>query len=64
MNTEQLKEKISELTGSCPCGSGKMYFECCGTDEAEAIAKEKCPCGSGKTVADCCMKNPKAHKNL
>ncbi len=46
----------------CPCGSGKMFYTCCGTAQAKEIENEMCPCGSGKMVKDCCMKSPDAHK--
>lgn len=64
MNKDQIKEKMNVLFESCPCGSGKMFYACCGTDQAELISNEKCPCGSGKMVKDCCMKNPESHKEM
>lgn len=59
-----VKQKMGVLMASCPCGSGKMFYMCCGKDQASEIANELCPCGSGKMVKDCCMKNPDAHKEM
>lgn len=64
MTSQEIKEKISTLMTSCPCGSGKMFYECCGKEQAEMIADEMCPCGSGNMVKDCCMKNPEMHKEM
>ena len=62
MDQGTVKQKMQVLMDACPCGSGKMYYKCCGTDKVNEIAHEQCPCGSGKMVKDCCLKNPDAHK--
>ena len=62
MEQATVKEKMGVLMQPCSCGSGKMFYLCCGQDQAQEIANEKCPCGSGKMVKDCCMKSPKTHK--
>ena len=64
MDPQMLKQKMKTLMQPCPCGSGKMYYVCCGTDEAASVGGEMCPCGSGKMVKDCCMKSPDAHKGM
>ncbi len=46
---------LEKLKATCPCGSGKMYVECCGKNEL-------CPCGSGKKAIDCCFVSPGTHE--
>ncbi len=64
MTTQEVKEKANNLMMSCPCGSGKAFYECCGAEQLNMIADEMCPCGSGKMVKDCCMKTPEDHKEI
>ncbi len=64
MDQATVKGKMDVLMNACPCGSGKMFYACCGKDKAMEVANEMCPCGSGKMVKDCCMKNPDAHKDM
>ncbi len=61
MDQEIVKQKMSVLMNACPCGSGKMFFACCGKEKAMEISSEMCPCGSGSMVKDCCMKSPESH---
>ncbi len=64
MDQSTAKQKMGVLMSPCPCGSGKMFYLCCGTAQAAELANENCPCGSGKMVKDCCMKSPEAHKAM
>lgn len=64
MTTQEVKEKMNTLMMSCPCGSEKFFYVCCGKEQADMISNEMCPCGSGKMVKDCCMKNPESHKEI
>ncbi|MBI2033672.1 MAG: hypothetical protein HYT13_01090 [Candidatus Liptonbacteria bacterium] len=64
MAPEIVKQKMGVLMNPCPCGSGKMFYMCCGGEQAGEIADEKCACGSGKMVKDCCMKSPDTHQKM
>ncbi len=64
MKPELVKQKMNILMDPCPCGSGKMFWQCCGQEKAVEIANEQCACGSGKMVKDCCMKSPETHKSI
>ena len=64
MDQQMVKEKLGVLMNPCACGSGKMFFMCCGGDQAREIENEMCPCGSGRMVKNCCMRSPEAHKEM
>ncbi len=47
----------------CPkCGSDKMYYQCCGTDEAKMVGMKMCPVHKESMLKDCCMAKPEEHK--
>ncbi len=64
MDQQMVKEKAKTLMNPCPCGSGKMFYQCCGGEQYNEIANELCICGSGKKIKDCCIKDPAAHKGM
>ncbi len=64
MDPKIIKEKLVVLVAPCSCGSEKMRYRCCGTEEADVIGDEMCPCGSGRVIRDCYFKSPEVHKEM
>mgnify|MGYP001580492785 FL=1 len=56
------QEEIGKMMQQCGCGSGKMFYQCCGTQEAAVMGEKMCPAHTSSMLKDCCMANPGAHQ--